>query len=137
MKAKDLRIGNWIKYESFEDAGYYQVEEICKDSEGFEGYYIKYRNGSFATSLEEDEEDKNKMIQPIPLTEEWLLKFGFEPKGTEPIMFTNGRYNYFPSSKYFGNTRNNGGLIHSNVRHVHQLQNRYFALTGEELKIEE
>ena len=112
MKANELRLGNYVL-----DRGRVIICE-CHHFSMLESYY---------------KDD----FKPIPLTEEWLLKFGFEPKGTEPIMFTNGRYNYFPSSKYFGNTRNNGGLIHSNVRHVHQLQNLYFALTGEELKIEE
>jgi len=126
MKASELRIGNYV----WEDYGgdyvvtsihnkFFGTIGLTKPSFKTEGVYLV------------DE------IKPILLTEEWLLKFGFEPKGTEPIMFTNGRYNYFPSSKYFGNTRNNGGLIHSNVRHVHQLQNLYFALTGEELTIKE
>ncbi|AGO48415.1 hypothetical protein Phi10:1_gp074 [Cellulophaga phage phi10:1] len=72
-------------------------------------------------------------LQPIPLTEEWLLKFGF--KRNEPYCFIgikkriqliNIGNKYF--RLYYYNTS-----IKIDIAHVHQLQNLYFALTGEEL----
>jgi hypothetical protein len=77
--------------------------------------------------------------KPILLTEEWLLKFGFEYR--KKILFDgwysklinynsirifkdeNGFFKYYSSITY--------------IQHVHQLQNLYFALTGEELTIKE
>ena len=76
------------------------------------------------------------MAKPIPLTEEWLVKFGFKIEGK-----TWGNTNY---SKDFSGiwlqdrgelykcTISNGNK-HIEIRYVHQLQNLYFALTGEEL----
>lgn len=78
---------------------------------------------------------------PIELTEEILLKSGFELKG---IIFriNNGFTNqfdvnyslsrniyYYDSSKY-------GIYNEVELKYLHQLQNLYFALTGEELKIQ-
>lgn len=80
-------------------------------------------------------------IQHIPLTEEWLLKFGFDfsvdtwylngvaiweteccdAKGNEEIGF------FYELREV--------GMMDMNIKYVHQLQNLYFALTGQELKI--
>jgi hypothetical protein len=84
--------------------------------------------------------------KPIPLTEEWLLKFGwkFEKDFRKDFWFcidnegnrsefgvistlTIGKYNY---ADYFT-------LYGIRVDYVHQLQNLYFALTGEELVVKE
>lgn len=140
MKAEELRIGNFFKYESFENGGIYQVEQICKDSEGFKGYYIKFRNESFATSLEEDEEeDGYKMIQPIPLTEEWLLRFGFEKLTEKGSGFKSTSYTYTGKVAlivHFDGVRLSVNFWQGNEKkYVHQLQNLYFALVGSELII--
>lgn len=140
MKATELRIGNWIEYNSFELGGFYQVEQICEDSEGFDGYYIKFRNGSFATSLEEeeDEDEDDKIIQPIPLTEEWLLKFGFE-LDIEDDGYQKGKYKVSVSDEgclffiYIGYYPEEI----AEFKYVHQLQNLYHALTGKEIKLKE
>ena len=82
-------------------------------------------------------------IEPIPLTEEWLLKFGFITFDSKQIYnewFLNFdgilKYKIF-HSKYTGVEEFT--MPHSDkpikLKHVHQLQNLYFALTGEELII--
>lgn len=71
-------------------------------------------------------------LEGLPLTEEWLLKFGFEKKSegkfehnVNPlIIYKNERMGF-----YYGEAI---GISHN---YVHQLQNLYFALTGEELTI--
>jgi hypothetical protein len=74
-------------------------------------------------------------FEPIPLTEEWLLKFGFERKG-------NQFYNLLKYSEVEILIRDNfwtcDGIVFSLhcLEYVHQLQNLYFALTGEELTIQ-
>jgi hypothetical protein len=71
-------------------------------------------------------------FKPIPLTEEWLLKFGFY-KNIDTELFEKGGFQieiselkclfYLPE---FGDWR-------KVIQYVHQLQNLWFALTGEEL----
>lgn len=71
----------------------------------------------------------------IEITEEWLLKFGFVYRGI---------YYHFPNNDIFKleqyKNKNSFWLRHGSesidctrINYVHQLQNLYFALTGEEL----
>ena len=110
MKVSDVRYGNFI---SHEDNHNWILDVDVLILEGL------------------DIED-NKFI-PIPLTEEWLLKFGFEYDGYEwfdfkdiGISFKNKRI-----------TQNKGDYYNQFifVDYVHQLQNLYFALTNQELII--
>jgi hypothetical protein len=68
--------------------------------------------------------------QPIPLTEEWLVKLGFE---LHYGRYFKGNFCYYPENKMFEWR----GIILLDFlwNEVHKLQNLYFALTGEELKI--
>jgi hypothetical protein len=95
------------------------------------------------------------LIQPIPLTEEWLLKFGFEmldhaKRYGEGFVSAHGwRAKYSidglrilqPSEKSnWANKQNSFSIIGLSdvnlwIDYVHQLQNLYFALTNEELTI--
>ena len=124
IKPQELRIGNYV----FDiDGDVLQVGEILDIG-------VKFKGTSLSSRYEK--------INPIPLTEEILLKFGFEKrehksffKGKELIYFT------FTSNKYgflIWNTIQNqwwvlGKISISQPIYVHQLQNLYFALTGEEL----
>ena len=63
MKAKDLRIGNWIEWREIASMGIGQ-EQITLQSIKHHFDYIDF-------------------LRPIPITEEWLLKFGFEKKYIE------------------------------------------------------
>jgi len=80
-------------------------------------------------------------VSPIPLTEEWLLKFGFE-KGNK--YWHNGLGSnifYDLDNKYLRQAYGTGvnitmfAISAMNIQYVHQLQNLYFALTGEELTV--
>lgn len=70
--------------------------------------------------------------QPIPLTEEILLKCGFKKHITSDI---------YPTYAFKFMNVNNGVLyvlkigFLNHIKHIHQLQNLYFALTGEELGV--
>lgn len=71
-------------------------------------------------------------LNPIPLTEEWLLRFGFEHRE-----FSFDKGSFFLSKR----TGKNEYLYqaHTNrfqVKYVHQLQNLYFAVKGTELTYE-
>ena len=79
--------------------------------------------------------------QPIPLTEDWLLKFGFKEtfqnkdSGYIELKLWDGK-NLFEvdiddeSTLFYLNNNRVG-----NIKYVHQLQNLYFALTAKELKL--
>jgi Mg2+ and Co2+ transporter CorA len=73
-----------------------------------------------------------KEVNPIPITEEWLLKFGFKKYVTRDIYPTLSKnmLNWNDGSLYVIAY----GFINE-IKNVHQLQNLYFALTGEELTI--
>jgi hypothetical protein len=115
MIANELRIGNLIKFS--EDGTIFTVGSI--EERGF-----TVQNDEETTWIEAEE------FEPIPLTEEWLLKFGFKiwdrnkwsDLGMNIVLLENG-----DNFLFLANQR------HVNIFYVHQLQNLYFALTGEEL----
>ena len=74
-----------------------------------------------------------RKIEPIPLTEEWLLKFGFEKNKNSDLYFRLNNYEYFIENGIIDNGYSRMNEI--SVKYVHQLQNLYFALTGKELEI--
>lgn len=67
-------------------------------------------------------------FEPIPLTEEWLLKFGYDLI-TENYYAISGHLIWICNDLFICDKN---GII---LKHVHQLQNLYFALTGCELEI--
>lgn len=86
-------------------------------------------------------------LKPIPLTEEWLLKFGFEETNAKEnldrewcvdyeIENCNFIINYNKTLNIFYFSFSNGiNWINIEIYYIHQLQNLYFALTNEELEI--
>ena len=119
MEAKDLRIGN------ITSAGV--VNEILQDR-----FYVHDGESSLKSTWFD--------IQPMPITEEWLLKFGFE-KSTldEDNAWLNLRYRYLnfssDESVEFKKVYLTVSRMDIICEYVHELQNLYFALTGEELTI--
>jgi hypothetical protein len=74
----------------------------------------------------------------IPLTEEWLLKFGFEKK----YWGNDGNQHPFMQKglviiDLLDHTIETASGLVIQIKYVNQLQNLYFALTGEELKQQE
>lgn len=116
MKATELRIGNWA-------------------NNGEKDYVID--RSSMQDIINFSEEDFTTDWKPIPLTGEWLERFGF---------FKDGEYWYRRPAKippiYWVNSKplygiNLGSPSLGMFSYVHQLQNLYFALTGEELQTDE
>ncbi len=126
MKANELRIGNFVasgvSYSKTSSIG--KVLEIGNLEREFEQIYCECEE-SFDWFFKDN-------YCGIPLTEEWLLKFGFDKKDKSYIknsfLFINNNSIYKFLYKL--------SIIESEVKYVHQLQNLYFALTGEELTIE-
>jgi hypothetical protein len=68
-------------------------------------------------------------VEPIPLTEEWLVKFGFKPLVKD-----------WQIKGLIIHARKRGFVVNNRIpilKTVHQLQNLYFALTGEELTLKQ
>lgn len=78
-------------------------------------------------------------IKPIPLTEEWLLKFGF----VEEKIIRNRKIFRLEEKHFRVEITAFGYVVYYTIdkfliyygEHIHQLQNLYFALTSEELQI--
>lgn len=104
MKANELRLGNWVQ----------------KHGE-------QYQCGSATIMMLEREESD---VKPIPLTEEWLLRLGFDNDDVNRF-YKDGIYILF----YNVGCSILHNQLHVNIFYVHQLQNLYFALTGEELTL--
>jgi hypothetical protein len=110
MKAQDLRIGN----------------------------NIFHRNKAITVNWQELKwiQEGNNNFQPIPITEDWLLKLGFEKTmswtfakelvGNNILVYYLGEKGFSIGFKNYSDFK---------CEHVHQLQNLYFTLTNEELII--
>ena len=123
MKANELRIGN-----------YYYEFMIPKIVDAL--MFVKLSQIEHANKIAID-------VSPIPLTEEWLLKFGFELKDKVNMGFIK-QINYphmknylYANSKHYTTAlwdeSNQIEFFTSPCQYIHQLQNLYFALTGGEL----
>jgi len=80
--------------------------------------------------------DKLSCFKPIPLTEEWLLNFGFEKKqmyGKHNRYFFIKNKLYYCEHDFYSFVYSNNSLEIKEPKYVHQLQSLYFALTGQEL----
>ena len=77
------------------------------------------------------------IAEPVPLTEEWLLKFGFKDNDGELTLLIDNLLYIGWVDDYAQLITEEGFTCGQNINHVHQLQNLYFALTNEELTIKE
>lgn len=121
IKANELRLGNLV----------YSEKDKCNVNVGVGDFLYK----------------ENEYFQPIQLTEEWLIKFGFEKYSTESEFYCldstsiyEGTLNYnykknFISLSGMNNYYPEELMLVKPMLYVHQLQNLYFALTNEELEI--
>ena len=130
MKAHELRIGNWVA----DRGGKQWIIDSWErhDKVSAEAPYLG--ESEFGEITGHPLTEYVEYLQPIPLTEEWLIKFGFikHPKFEEVFLIINKIGLYVDSS-----IRLACDEYEIQIEHVHQLQNLYFALTSEELTIKE
>jgi len=141
----ELRIGNYIydddivisKVIGFKPFGH---SIRCDEAEGCEILIdLYYNNGDVRKGLI----CESQLCTPIPLTEDWLKSFGFEfPESSKSCIHPNTMlFELWKPNFDFGSFRAgrfNAGVflqVSEKIQYVHQLQNLYFALTGEELQI--
>ena len=134
ITTSDLRLRNWL-YESKDSKFPMQVEGIGKD-----WIYLNFE-GNEGDCFE----NTDKEIYPIPITKELIVKsLNAEPLGDDySVKLGDYRYIYFRinndgyiSIYFFNYDDNSENEICDGIRYVHELQNIYHALTGNELKIE-
>ena len=109
IKANELRIGNWVQ-------GTFKKYKICQITNSVCGLYTLTQSDGFALIWKE--------VKPIPLTEEWAIKFGYECL----VEMACG----FAGDSKFRIEISSMDLLKMNV---HEAQNLYFALTNTELTI--
>jgi hypothetical protein len=130
MKASELRIGNLLEFSN----GIQPTKTVTVGRRFFSSASIETEDGDFEIT---------GYYKPIPLTEDWLEKFGFEK-----YEFLKNRFRYKKGVFEFRRgvdllmMGRHGkamrwasciGLFSYHYEYVHQLQNLYFAITGEEL----
>ena len=128
MEASELRIGNLLNFDDLN--GYISIEKIISICKEYEVYWCETENF---------EGELLSAFQPIPLTEEWLIKFGGQKDRNKDIYISVNKDNDLRI--YLSKV---GILIckdyfcplfgYPHIIHVHQLQNLFYAITGEELK---
>lgn len=151
MESNELRIGNYISYE--------KTTHIVTGIHGNRIYswwvkegkpVIEYEARDISGTQEESPYmDLISQHEPIPLTEEWLIKFGFSSKDykkgyigidhkaggmiTDFVLTYPGKIGDF--QKYF--IWEHSKFKYNTLEYVHELQNLFFILTGTELKLKE
>lgn len=116
IQANELRIGNYVRLS----------KSVTVDEN-----IIKVTPHDISNAYEQNKKGANSFLQPIPLTEHWLIDFGFEIDWI--ISHKDEYFNLFQQgSEYFytADMCNHNSIA---IDSVHQLQNLYFALTGKEL----
>lgn len=133
IQANELRIGNYIS-DIWSPNGFFKVTQLKK----FSAVY-----GKDFTALYDN-------LNPIPLIEEILLKAGWKrfdedkiilmlnDPSTHLVLMKVGTH-WFPQIEQTGEFASEGvNVVFLNfIDYIHQLQNLFFALTGEEIKIED
>lgn len=128
MKANELRIGNYVKLindDRISTIGYISETNVSLNENGVINLLVD--------------------IEGIPLTEEWLIKFGFTKNHNLCYgkKYIDGLQLSVEQGWLYLNKWNNDKklfddiVISNHCKHVHQLQNLCSAIEGEELTIKE
>ncbi|WFB67070.1 hypothetical protein [Chryseobacterium sp. WX] len=122
MEANELVIGNWV-YDCFKN----REVRVWGIESNHNQITVNYANGSGIYT------EDLKYIEPIDLTEEWLINLGYETDcdiSENPMHFRkDGHLIWKPASLFYDD------LYRIELKDVHQLQNLFFALKGKELTL--
>jgi hypothetical protein len=125
MEVNELRVGNLVRANCIYEG---QVKTFKRLNETLDVLFFsdgnKWETGEFLSDCD-----------PVELTEEWLTNLGFEET-------YNGLFDKIPSRGFHYSTKTNrvtttkyNQWLEIEIKYVHQLQNLYFALRGEELQL--
>ncbi|WP_426473434.1 hypothetical protein [Chryseobacterium balustinum] len=138
MKASELRIGNYVSVDNQDS--WRNLEGVTLVVTGINNHIDTQDKEFFPDSdgkvnLKSEFETYgqfSQFIAPIPISEEWIIKFGFEK---------NRDYKHPFAPIYFIEIRNEWicflhNCTHRRIKYVHQLQNLFHSITvGEELEL--
>jgi len=135
MKANELRIGNYLQDNVTKTT--VKVVELSKDC--ISTYVIDRSKYPLKDGWK---------LEPIPLTEEWLLRFGFRKKAsfsdhtihidmTNILCLDNDNNESEFSAVSIYDVDEGVWIYLESIQYVHQLQNLYFVLSREELKLKD
>jgi hypothetical protein len=134
MNAKELRLGNFV----FDNENIpMQIAKLETEK------YTNWNSGNTVNAILEKDGQyyESDIMNYIPLTEQWLLDFGFEISYSSNFRL---RFDYNKNTKFgfdYSHTADKSiegfRYIGTYIKcdYVHQLQNLYFALCGEELTL--
>lgn len=136
IKESELRLENLINYNG-EPMPIFSIDRGCRSFYTINDIQINRNTGCTIKGGED-------VFNPIPLTEKWLLSLGFiDPSGgyratgAEVVYEITAKekkielWMRWPDAWGFSNWNK------CEIKYVHQLQNLYFSLVGEELQIKE
>lgn len=147
INPKELRIGNYLY-------GNHKLQEVVMIDR--DGYIVTNCSGYVGRMGYEPLELES--FDPIPITEEWLVKLGFEICEEEDCYEISYQTDcHYPDKNYLTIYGLKSGVLNvcisdmhnisyasnytetllGEIQHIHQLQNLYFALTREELTLNE
>ncbi len=138
MKASELRIGNYVDMINRNGVVHlpYRVELKVLTISGNSIEYLPMDKNP--AQVEKWSNQWIGDICEIPITEQWLLKFGFVKDDTYPnAIFESKNEDLFAiqADKSKWHHIWDGSYTVAPMEYVHQLQNLYFALTGNELEL--
>lgn len=129
IDAKELRIGNYVHRNDYPN-DLFKMRSISDDRI----HLINVLEIDVVNNTIYSSDCTLSELEPIPLTDKWLLKFGFEETLTKVYSIDD-----FPSYKFTGHSFEVFAFEENNylpdLQYIHQLQNLYFALTGTELTL--
>jgi len=128
MNVNDLRIGNLIKPIPNEKE---EIINTISYVEGVTNDGFIFTNG-FRLGYYSDNED----FEPIQITEEWLIKFGFKKSAEsewynlpyfqiEIVVDKNNDFTFCVANNF----------VIKHVKYIHELQNLYYSIKGIELQL--
>lgn len=139
MKANELRIGNLVFIDT-----HIELERVSMRIESISYNALSKEHYSMVFAHSGDRFNFSyypfvSQMKPIPLSEEILLKCGFaynHPKSRDSFSLGNIHFLLNDGDSVIGNGLYMNGYRVADIKYLHELQNLYFAITGEELKVE-
>lgn len=125
MEANAYRFGNIVLFRNIKmPSGFLEGRIESIDKNHIKGVSIYNDSAELFSGVWE--------AKGIPLTEEWLVRLGFKASGDKYYLNT-GYFEFVYKHELFLDVE--GQWLCLNIKHVHSLQNLYFALTNTELTI--
>lgn len=127
MDIKELQIGNYVTSNEYEN---FKVEGVSISLDGRWNQIFFYINGWVKT-------ERIKNLKPIPLTNKWLIDFGFIKYMDGNFVINNETLSITKDKKtdiYYACFDN---IIIRKIENVNELQNLYFFITQKELTLKQ